>query len=159
MGDSKLTAGIIPSEFHNRLNGRVYSHNLALPALPLAPRYFMLKDYLKRNKPPKYIIMSLIPGNFSHHLFPAYCTLGANLSEVARYSYLADNSEILWNYLHPLGSFWPNIKKCCLIQALSFLPPALRESHKKAFLQGIVSKETYNHDWEYIYNSEYASAE
>ena len=159
IGTSKITAGIIPEEFDNRLNGRVYSYNLALPALPLAPHFFMLEDYLKRNKPPKYIILQLETDGFRHYLFAAYSIMGAGLNEVLRYSYLAGNAEIIWSHIYPLGSFWPNIKKSCLIQALSFLPSGFREAHKTAFLREASLSETYKHDWEYIYQSEYAAPE
>ncbi len=159
IGTSKITAGIVPEEFDVQLNGRVYSYNLALPALPLAPHYFMLEDYLKRNKPPKYIILLLETDGFRQYLFSAYSIMGAGLNEALRYSYLAKNAEIIWSHIYPLGSFWPNIKKSCLIQALSFLPAAFREAHKKAFLREANLGETYKHDWEYIYQSEYAAPE
>jgi len=53
LGHSKILSTIIPELFDRENAYSTYSYNLALPGLPLAPHYFMLKDYLEKNKPPQ----------------------------------------------------------------------------------------------------------
>ena len=57
LGNSKVSAGIVPELFDRVNGGRLISFNMALPALPLGPHYFLLKEYLRHNPAPKYIVM------------------------------------------------------------------------------------------------------
>ncbi|MEI7483055.1 MAG: hypothetical protein WCK75_12015, partial [Elusimicrobiota bacterium] len=100
-GGSEITSGVIPEIFDEGNRGATYSYNLALPASPLAPHYFLLRDYLQRNEPPRYIIMLLTPGRFDTHYFSVCSIQGAGLYEVLVYAFLRNDPDIVLNYLLP----------------------------------------------------------
>jgi hypothetical protein len=107
MGNSKILAGPIPEHFDALSGNQTYSYNLALPALPIGPQYFVLKDYLERNPPPQYIITTLSTerGN-APGLFDKYALQGISMPhELAAYARLRKNKAILMNWLFPIRMY------------------------------------------------------
>jgi len=111
----------------------MYSFNLALPATPLAPHYFMLKDYLKNNLPPKYIILKFTPGGFNSQLFPYYAVINAGFSEVLQYSFLRKDADVLVNYMLPWRFYWPEIKRYIISKGIALLPARFRKMIKEHY--------------------------
>jgi len=72
MGHSKILAGIIPRYFDTLTNNKAYSFNLSLPGLPIAPHYFVLKDYLEKTPPPEYIVLHLSVNTGKSDFFDKY---------------------------------------------------------------------------------------
>ncbi len=58
MGTSRILAGIVPAYFDELSGGQTFSYNLAFPALTISSSYFALKEYLEKNPPPDYILIS-----------------------------------------------------------------------------------------------------
>jgi len=122
LGNSYIVMGIIPEAFDRENSCVTYSYNMALPALPLAPQYFMLKEYLKNNKAPRYIVMLLTPGGFRSDLFPGHCRHGAGLFEVAQYAILAENPQLLIDYIMPWRRSITDIKIFIYHKFIDLLP-------------------------------------
>lgn len=103
MGNSKILAGLIPETFDKLSGGKTYSYNLALPALPIAPLYFTLKDYLKTNRPPDYIIMTLhVDPGTAPGLFDKYAIQGIDFpAELLSYVNHRKNKTVALNYFIP----------------------------------------------------------
>jgi hypothetical protein len=158
MGNSKIAAGIIPRVFDKENMNTTHAYNLALPALPLAPHYFMLKDYLRKNEAPQYIVMQLSIGGYQNKFFPIYAIQGAGLFEVlCYYSFRRDFSMVL-NYLIPSRSYWPEVKRYCIGEILSVMPEEMRKMHRNRYYRRFRNKETYHHNWKYFYEAQYVSA-
>jgi hypothetical protein len=159
LGNSKITAGIIPKLFDRALEGKVFSYNLSLPALPLAPDYFLLKDYLEHNAPPKYIILTLNPGDLTQGLFSYYAPLNAGLAEVVEYSRLRQDGDVLINYLLPVRFYWPEIKRYFISKALSVMPQRFRAPVRQKYADRSKGEETFRHDWGYLFDLRYVDLE
>lgn len=56
MGDSRMALGFDPDKFMGLGNGRIQAVNLAMPGGEGSAAYMLLRDYLRRNPPPDYII-------------------------------------------------------------------------------------------------------
>jgi hypothetical protein len=153
LGNSKITAGLIPELFDRETGNKTHSFNLSLPALPLAPHYFLLRDYLKNNVPPKYIIMTFNPGRYDNELFPIYSIQGAGLSEAWQYALVSKNSDVLFNYIFPWSFYFPEFKRYLKGKIFILMPDLEREKFKKRFIINAKSHETYLHDWSSIFDS------
>ncbi len=103
MGHSKILAGIMPSYFDDLANGKTYSLNLSLPALPIGPHFFLLKDYLGRNPPPEYIVLHLsINTGKSPSLFDRYGVQGIKFpEELLSYFLNCENKTVVFNFFFP----------------------------------------------------------
>ena len=106
LGNSIVAAGIIPEIFDEINDHTTYSYNLALPALPLAPHYFLLKDYLKKHKPPQYIVMTLSQGGFNRGISPYYFIQGAGLCEILQAAFIYHDASALVNYFFPYKCYY-----------------------------------------------------
>ena len=107
MGNSKILAGPIPDHFDALSGNQTYSYNLALPALPIGPQFFVLKDYLERNPAPQYIVTTLSTerGN-APGLFDKYALQGISMPhELAAYARLRKSKPILMNWLFPIRMY------------------------------------------------------
>jgi hypothetical protein len=104
MGNSQIMAGIVPKKFDEMTGGKTFSWNLALPALPIAPHYFELRDYLAANKAPDIIILNVTPfSSPPYALFPRYAVQGADgFGEIFSYFQNQSDTTVLWNYLFPV---------------------------------------------------------
>lgn len=113
MGDSKIMAGLIPSVFDAAAGGGVRSHNMALPALPIGPHYFELRDYIASSGPPDWIILSLLLDNSAAPgLFDRYALQGARLNpDILSYAANRKSKNFLLNYLVPTRMYLaPSLK-------------------------------------------------
>ncbi|MFH0753764.1 MAG: hypothetical protein V2A70_04295 [Candidatus Omnitrophota bacterium] len=155
LGNSKVCAGIIPAVFDRVNEGRFFSYNLALPALPLAPHYFLLKDYLQHNPAPKYIVMALSPGGLDHELVPYYALLNAGLGEVISYSILRKDVDILVNYLFPLRFYWPEVQRYVIGKAVTLFK-INQERSRQQYVEAARKEETFRHDWDRVYQLRYS---
>ncbi|MCP5045648.1 MAG: hypothetical protein GY940_00640 [bacterium] len=101
MGTSRILAGVQPEYFDRLGGGRTYSYNLALPALPISPAYFILKDYLMVNPAPEHIVMELYARRCRTCTLNNYFSVQgiSGLSEAATLVRYAQNKSILLNIL------------------------------------------------------------
>ncbi len=159
LGNSKVSAGIVPELFDRANGGRVFSFNLALPALPLGPHYFMLKEYLRHNPPPKYIVMTLSPGGFQQELMPYYAPINAGIDEVVAYAWLRKDVDILVNRLLPLRFYWPEIKRYFTAKALAFISRQVSERERRRYVDGSRKEETFRHDWDRLFHLKFQDLE
>ncbi|MCP4217176.1 MAG: DUF1574 domain-containing protein [bacterium] len=107
MGTSRILAGIRPKLF-DQLNGNTtLSYNLALPALPIGPYYFQLKDYLETTAPPRRIILELkIKSKRNLQLFHHYANQGiSGPGEAFSYFRHCQNKSTVANYLFPIRMY------------------------------------------------------
>ncbi len=107
LGTSRILAGIIPERFDQLSGGRTYSYNLALPALPIGPAYYILKDYLDRNPPPQYVIMQFYINRCRNcTLFNYYASQGYNgIGELADMMVNLRNKSIFLNAVFPFKMY------------------------------------------------------
>ena len=159
LGNSKIVAGIIPEVF-DRANGhKIFSFNLALSALPLGPNYFMLKDYLQHNPPPKYIVTTLDPGGLRHGLMPYYAPINAGLWEVIEYSWYRKDWDLLINYLFPIRFYWPEVRIYMIRRILPLVSKSFWTHERQKFVDQSKNKETFQHDWDNWYRLKYLDFE
>lgn len=159
LGNSKVSAGIVPELFDRANGGKVISFNMALPALPLGPHYFLLKEYLRHNPAPKYIVMTLSPGGLKHELMPYYAPINAGLDEVVAYSFLRKDVDILINRLFPLRFYWPEIRRYFTGKTLAFISQKVSERERREYAGGSGKKETFRHDWDRLFHLKYLDFE
>jgi len=107
MGTSRILAGIAPAVFDELSGGRTLSYNLALPALPISSSYFVLRDYLKKNPPPGWIIMQLhINQCRTCTLFNYYSHQGLiSLAEIFSLFTEVQDKKIALNYIFPFRMY------------------------------------------------------
>jgi hypothetical protein len=153
LGNSKILAGIIPQVFDQENSGITYSYNFSLSALPLAPHYFLLKDYLKNNRAPKFIILQLRTEGFKDELFPIYAIQGAGLFEVIRYALIRRDYTILLDYFLPSRFYWPEIKRFIIGKMLKLRRQEIRQEHRQKYCNQYLGQQTFDHNWEYVYDS------
>lgn len=151
MGDSKITSGIIPRVFDEENSFKTQSYNLSLPGLPLAPHYFMLRDYLDIYEPPYAIIIKPKPGGFNGTYFPLHATEGAGFSEVLGYTFRMKKPAVMFNFLFPSRQKWPFIEKFIMGEVVKKLPEDFRRRHLQMFVEENSLREKYPHDWENVY--------
>ena len=103
-GFSLILSGIAPEVFDGQRPDGVQSYNLALPSLPIATSYFVLKDVIDHSGAPDYIIMPVIsdagrePG-----LFDYYVIQGINFpKELTSYLLNRPEKQFAFNYLSPM---------------------------------------------------------
>jgi hypothetical protein len=134
LGHSKILSALIPELFDRENAYGTCSYNLALPGLPLAPHYFMLKDYLEKNKPPKYVILLLNPGitGRDNTIFSYFAIMGARPFEVLQYA-LIRKDDIVLNYLVPSRVHWGFIRKYFVGKIIRLMPKAIKNLHKYAY--------------------------
>jgi hypothetical protein len=102
-GASGILSAIIPEVFDSLMKNRTYSLNLALPALPIGPYYHYLKDFLKHNPPPEYIIMTYHVDGEPMLLSETYGNQGINFpGELFSYFIHRKDKNQIVNYLLPL---------------------------------------------------------
>lgn len=158
MGDSKIAGGIIPEVF-DRETENTYSYNLSLPGMPLGPHYFLIEEYLKRNPPPKAIVMKLDLGLFDFFFFKSNALRGAGLREAADYAIWDNDGSILVNYFFPIRYFWPDAKRYVVSRIYKILPPLIQDRIKRKYLENVEDRETYEHNWEEYFETRYISPE
>ncbi len=158
-GNSTMGAGIIPELFDAENNNTTYAVNFSLPALPLAPHYFLLKDFLKNHPPPRYIIMTLSPEGFSSELFPYYAVLNASLPEIAQYALLRKNADIIVNFILPWKLYWPEVKRYAIGKMIMAMPQGWKEAIRKKYADRGAGDETYRHGWEKLFDLRYIAVE
>ncbi|MFC2081154.1 hypothetical protein ACFLR8_02985 [Bacteroidota bacterium] len=107
LGASDILSGIIPSIFDSLSNNRISSVNLALPALPIGPNYFCLLDYLEKNSPPDYAIITLrLDDPSDRALFDFYANQGiAFPRELLSYAIIRKDRNVILNYLLPCNMY------------------------------------------------------
>lgn len=104
MGNSLILSGIVPSVFDSVLSENVFSLNLSLPALPVGPHYFLLKDYMNNYPKPDKIVL-LFTANVDKHssLFDYYAIQGMeSRKELTSYFWHRDSKSFLLNYFLPM---------------------------------------------------------
>lgn len=103
LGHSAVLAGIVPQQFDDAAGGRICSWNLSLPALPIGPHYFLLKEYLRHNPPPRFVVVKLSL-NYSDQFgyFDSYATKGSAVDEICSYAFSQPSKTVVWNYLLPI---------------------------------------------------------
>jgi len=131
MGRSKILAGIIPNYFDSLVNGRTYSLNLSLPALPIGPHYFALKDYLESNPPPEYIVLHLsVSAGKSTSLFDKYANQGISFpQELVSYFINRENKTVIFNFVFPIRMYLKQSVKYAL--NLVFNPSDIRRNRRR----------------------------
>ncbi|MCP5053734.1 MAG: DUF1574 domain-containing protein, partial [bacterium] len=107
MGSSRILFGVVPEEFDRAADGRTNSYNLGMPALPISSSYFILKDYLRNNPPPQYILMELYINRIKDtYTFNYYSSQGmTDPSEVISLVQNLQDKSILLNYLVPFRMY------------------------------------------------------
>ena len=158
MGDSKIAGGLIPEVF-DRETGTTYSYNLSLPGMPLGPHYFLIEEHLKKNPPPKAIVMKLDLGLFEYFHFQNYALLGAGIREAAEYAIWDGDGSILVNFFFPIRYFWPDAKRYIVSRIYKALPPLIQDRIKRKYLENVEDRETYEHNWDAYFETLYVSPE
>lgn len=158
MGSSQTMAGLVPAVFDKENGGFTCSYNLALPATRLAPSYFMLKDYLRNNPSPDYIIIRLEPGGFNGEVFSDYSLLGAGIAEAVQYAVLSRDSLVFLDYLVPSRLFWPEVKQYITGKFLRLMPERIKELYRDGYRKRY-SGVSYPYDWEAAYDAGYLHPE
>jgi hypothetical protein len=127
MGNSLILSGLIPSVFDSVVNHKYYSLNLSLPALPIGPHYFVLKDYLRNNPVPDKIIL-LFNANIDKRasLFDYYVIQGMK-PELELPSYILNRKSkfFLINYFFPTQAYSGAILK--YVNSVLFSPKLIDE--------------------------------
>jgi hypothetical protein len=158
-GSSKVAAGVLPNLFDRLNQNKTNSYNLALPALPLGPHYYMLRNFLKNNEAPKYIILALESVGLYGGLFTSYAPHGAGFFEVMDYSLRLKNGDILLNYLFPSRLNWREISAYLLGKLFHLLPDRMRSWKKEFVFKYLRNIESFPHDWNYAYESFFVTPE
>ncbi len=160
MGASAMVSGLIPELFDQLNKNRTYSVNLALPALPLAPHYYMLRDYLQNNnKAPDYIIMTLLPGRFRYGYFESYAPQGAGFGEMLELFWHSKNDRLLINYFIPSRLHYREVFGFLWGRIVSLFPDEWRQWNRRAVYRFLQNLETYPHDWDHLYESIFVDPE
>lgn len=158
-GNSHTAAGIIPDVFDRTNNGTTVTYNLSLVGLQTPPHYFLLKDYLKHNPPPDYILMNVLEGGYEIESFPSYALQGAGLLEVLYYGYYRKNWDIVLNYIFPSRLRWPEVARYFTGKVIKFLPKRIRQKHKDLYLDGFRDRQVWGHNRLYFYESQFIKPE
>jgi len=161
-GASLIAAGVIPDIFDEENGLSTHSYNLGFPGIhTLGTSYFMLKDYLAKNRAPQYIIMEYPGGGgeFSVESFPSYAVQNAGLFEVLQYAYYRGKRDVLYNYLIPSRLRWPEVARYMMGKGISLMPKKIRELHKELYLNRFKGWEVRGHNREYFYESQFVSPE
>ncbi len=116
MGNSRILAGIVPRQFDALAKGVTRSWNLALPALPISCHYFQLRDYLRRNPAPEFIVLKLAvmrdKGNDPQGLFNYYACEGMTIpDELVSYLWHCRDKTVVVNYVHPIRRYYRCVRR------------------------------------------------
>ena len=158
-GNSRMSAGIIPDIFDASNNNASTSYNLSLIGLQLPVHYFLLKDYLRHNVPPKYILLNPLSKGYDIESFPSYAVQGAGLEEIIPYAFYRKNMDIFFNFILPARLHWPETVRYFTGKILTLMPPGIRELHKKLYLERFGNKEIWGHNRPYFYESQFLRPE
>ncbi len=102
MGNSLILSGLIPDEFDSLVSYQYQSLNLSLPALPIGPHYFELKDYLEHEVPDKIILLFNTNVDSLPSMFDYYAIQGMHaLEELPSYMVHRNNKTFALNFLLP----------------------------------------------------------
>ena len=101
-GDSRAISGILPSEFDREIKENTLTYNLALPASSAGSFYYLLKDFLKNNPSPKYIILLTFPRAPRTFFVNSYLVRGASIGQVLTYIVKFRDKNIILDYVSPL---------------------------------------------------------
>lgn len=105
LGDSRVLAGMIPDVFDAAVGRGVYSTNLALPALPIGPDLYVLRDYVERSGAPAFVILYLRPTGKEEVFFDHYANQGSTLAEVLSYAFERRDTGVLMSRLNPMAMY------------------------------------------------------
>jgi len=164
-GNSTTVSGIIPEVLDEYGSGVTSTYNLALPVLPLAPHYFMLKDYIQNNKIPDYIFVEAniltrsVGRSFRGGVLPNYIIQNAGFIEVLHYVCASGNLHILKSYLVPSMAYKREIRNYFISKALKVLPERFSDLHRKLYIWKLSAKEKYPHNWDFVYNNRFIDHE
>ncbi|MFN0117489.1 MAG: hypothetical protein ACKVQC_04240 [Elusimicrobiota bacterium] len=107
LGNSIILSGIIPEEFDRTFSGKTSTINLALPALPIGPGYFALKDLVEAGEKPDVVVVRLVLDNSDQPgLFDFNVIQGLRFpEEFLSYLIHRKNRAFALNYLVPLRMY------------------------------------------------------
>lgn len=158
-GNSHMAAGIIPDVF-DAVNGNTStSYNLSLVGLQLPVHYFLLKDYLRHNPPPQYILLNPTFQGYDVESFPSYAIQGAGLREVILYAFYRKNMDVFFNYIFPARVHWPETIRYFTGKILALMPTKIRDLHKRLYLGRFGDREVWGHNRPYFYESQFIRPE
>ncbi len=132
-----------------------------MPAMPLAPSYYILRDYLAHNPAPDFIVLMLTPGGFEHgpvpymELMPHYAPLGAGVDEMLEYSRLRKDMTLLVNYFCPLRLYNEEFRRWWTWQTLPFLPGDVQALLQRRYVDGSRKGESFRHDWDRLFREQF----
>ncbi len=158
-GNSATAAGFIPEVFDEQNDGKTQSTNLALVGLQLAPHYFLLKDFLKYNDPPDWILLQYSTGGFEIESFPSFCVQAASPFEVVQYAWLRKNIDVILNYLIPSRLHWPEVLRYFTGKILLACPAKIKKLHKSIYLNQPDANQIYGRSRENFYESQFLDPE
>jgi hypothetical protein len=105
LGDSRVLAGVIPEVFDNAVGRAMHSTNLALPALPIGPDLYVLRDYVERNGAPAFVVLRLRSAVEGSVFFDLYANQGSTLPEVLSYAFERRETSILLYRFNPIAMY------------------------------------------------------
>jgi hypothetical protein len=158
-GNSMIGGGVIPEVFDQENNHTTQTYNMALIALQTAPHYFLLKDFLKHNDAPDWILLQYSQGGFDVQSFPSFALQGAGFVEVINYAYLRGNADIFLNYVIPSRLHWPEVSRYIFAKGLRHLPENLKAKHRDLYLNSSDGNAIYGHNRKHFYESQFVFPE
>ncbi|MDC0584593.1 hypothetical protein OAO55_02560 [Bacteroidales bacterium] len=107
MGASDMQSGVNVGMFDSLAGEDYVSYNFGLLGMPSTANYFLLKDYLQFNVPPKYIICDLVCWAIPGHepAFDVYSCEGSDFKELKEYIIYRKPRNYLYNYLLPCHNY------------------------------------------------------
>ena len=112
-GNSIILAGLRPDAFDETMPDQIESFNFALPALPIGPAYFVLKDLIKNWGSPNYVVIQIVTNSgLEPGVFDFSAPEGMGFPEEF-FSYLRHrkNKVALFNVLFPMRLYTHEVAK------------------------------------------------
>lgn len=131
LGTSRVLAGIKPAYFDELTEGKTFSYNLALPGLAIGSYYFVLRDYLEKNPPPRYVIMQLRINRCRNcKMYYYYASQGVTTLD-ERVSLFKNNQDksIIFNFIFPFRMYKFHTVRYIYDRVLR--PSRIRQTQKK----------------------------
>jgi hypothetical protein len=131
MGTSRILAGIVPAYFDELTGGKTFSYNLALPGLAVGSYYFVLRDYLEKNPPPRYVIMQLHINRCRNcKMYYYYASQGVTtLDEMVSLFKNNQDKSIIFNFIFPSRMY--KFHTVRYLYDRVFRPSRVRQTQKK----------------------------
>jgi len=158
-GNSKIGAGFYPEVFDEVNQHKTNSYNMALIGLQLPPHYFLLKDFIKHNGAPDWILLQYSTGGFEIESFPSYSVQGAGFFEALQYAYYRKNLDVFLNYIIPSRLHWPEVTRYFFGKILQWMPQKIKDAHKNIYLNSPDANNIYGHNRKHFYESQFVYPE